>query len=71
MKRKGINFVQLLRNYKSGWVAISQDFRDVVSHGKNLKEVMKKTKSLKEKVYYFPANETYSKYVGNSEDARV
>lgn len=66
MKRKGINFVNLLKKYKSGWVAISKDFTTVVFHGKTLKETMRKASKSDEKVYYFPAGEKYSNFVGNS-----
>ncbi|MEK7450666.1 MAG: DUF5678 domain-containing protein [Patescibacteria group bacterium] len=64
MKYPKINFVKLLKDYKDGWVAISSDFKSVVFHGKDLREVMKKTKSSKEKIYYFPAGQSYSNFVG-------
>ncbi len=63
MKNK-IDFVKLLKNYKSGWVAISNDFSKVVASGKTLKEVMTKAKGIKEKLYYFPAEESYGNFVG-------
>jgi predicted RNase H-like HicB family nuclease len=59
-----IDFVKLLKNYKSGWVAISADFKKVVFTGKTLKETMKKAQKTKEKVYYFPVEKTYSNFVG-------
>ncbi len=64
MKQNKIDFIKLLKGYKSGWIAISHDFRHVLFHGKNLKEAMKKAKNAKEKVYYFPAGESYSNFVG-------
>lgn len=64
MKYKGINFVKLLKNYKSGWVAISSDFQKVVFNGKTLKATVHKAKNYKDKVYFFPAGETYSNFVG-------
>ncbi len=64
MKQNKIDFVKLLKGYKNGWVAISADFKRVVFHGKNIKEVMRKAKSRKEKVYYFPAGKSYSNFVG-------
>lgn len=66
MKQKGINFVKLLNNYKSGWVAISSDFKKVVLSGKTLKEVMSKAQKLKQKVYFFPAGQSYSHFVGQN-----
>jgi hypothetical protein len=59
-----INFVKLLKNYKSGWVAISADFKKVVFAGKTLEETMKKAQQSKGKVYYFPAEKSYSNFVG-------
>ncbi len=64
MKYNKINFVKLLKGYKDGWVAISSDFKSVIFHGKNLKEVMRKAKSSKEKIYYFPAEQSYSNFIG-------
>jgi len=64
MKQKRIDFVRLLKGYKSGWVGISADFTSVVLSGKSLKEVMRKSKKMKEKVYFFPAGQTYSDFVG-------
>ncbi len=64
MKQRKIDFTKLLKGYKDGWVAISHDFKRVVFHGKSLKETMAKAKKSKEKVYYFPARESYSDFVG-------
>lgn len=64
MKQNKIDFIKLLKGYKNGWIAISHDFKRVLFHGKNLKEAMKKAKNAKEKVYYFPAGESYSNFVG-------
>ena len=64
MKQSKIDFTKLLRGYRDGWVAISSDFKSVVSSGKSLKDVMKKVKNSKEKLYYFPAGESYSNFVG-------
>ncbi len=62
--QKKIDFVKLLKKYQSGWVAISSDFSKVVLSGKTLKDVMKKAKGIKEKLYYFPARKSYSNFVG-------
>lgn len=61
---KPINFKKLLKNYDRGWVAISADFSRVISYGKTLSILRKKTKDLKEKVFYFPSGERYSNFVG-------
>lgn len=62
--QKTINFIKLLKNYRKGWVAISADFERVVFSGKTLSEARKKAKNYKEKVYYFPAGEEYSNFLG-------
>ena len=67
MKQKKIDFVKLLKPYKEGWVGISDDFKRVISHGKTLKEITKKGKGHKQKVYYFPAGKNYSHFVGISQ----
>lgn len=59
-----INFVKLLKNYSSGWVAISSDFSKVVISGETLKEVRGKAKKIKEKLYFFKAGETYTNFIG-------
>jgi hypothetical protein len=61
---KKVDFVKLLKNYKSGWVAISSDYSKVVLSGKTLKEVQDKASNIKEKLYYFPAGESYGNFVG-------
>lgn len=64
MKQTKINFVKLLKDYKSGWVAISSDYKSVILSGKTLKEVTGKAKELKERVYFFPVEKNYSDFVG-------
>ena len=59
-----IDFVTLLKEYQSGWVAISADFKKVVFVGKTLKEVREKAKDIREKLYYFPAGEFYGGFIG-------
>ena len=61
---KKIDFVTLLKNYDSGWVGISADFKKVLLSGKTLKDIMKKTKDFKEKVYFFPVEKSYSSFIG-------
>lgn len=62
--QKKIDFTKLLKGYRSGWVGISADFKRVISHGKTLSEARKKTKHRKEKIYYFPSGEKYSRFAG-------
>jgi len=64
MKQIKINLVKLLKGYKRGWVGISPDFKKVLVWGKTLDEATKKTKAIKEKIYYFPSGESYSNFVG-------
>ncbi|MEK7534499.1 MAG: hypothetical protein AAB600_04125 [Patescibacteria group bacterium] len=64
MKQIKINFVKLLKGYKPGWVGISSDFKKVLVWGKTLEEATQKVKKIKERIYYFPAGESYSNFVG-------
>lgn len=66
MKHPKMNFVKLLKPYKSGWVAISEDFKKVLFHGQTLGEAMEKAKASKKKVFYFPAGENYSNFWASS-----
>lgn len=66
MKQRRINFVTLLKGYKNGWVAISNDFKRVIFYGKSLKDVMAKAKNIKEKLYYFPAERSFGDFVGEN-----
>lgn len=59
-----INFVKLLKGYKSGWVGISSDHKKVVAWGKTLKQVREKSKKIQDRIYFFPAGESYSNFVG-------
>jgi len=64
MKQGKIDFVKLLKGYKSGWVGISPDFKQVLVWGKTLDEATQKAEKFKEKIYYFPSGESYSNFVG-------
>ena len=64
MKQIKIDFIKLLKGYKAGWVGISSDFKKVLVWGKTLDEASQKAKTIKEKVYYFPAGESYSNFIG-------
>lgn len=64
MKQMKINLVKLLKGYEYGWVGISSDFKKVLLWGKTLDEATQKAEKIKEKIYYFPAGESYSNFVG-------
>lgn len=64
MKYDKINFVKLLKGYKSGWVGISSDFKSVLVSGKTLKDARKKAEKTNQKLYFFPAGESYGNFVG-------
>lgn len=70
MKQNKIDFVKLLKPYKKGWVAISEDFKRVLFYNKSLKQVVKKSKQSKQKVYYYPSGDNHSSFVGNYGDYR-
>lgn len=64
MRLNKIDFVKLLKPYKKGWVAISDDFKRVLFFDKNLKSLIKKSKKHKQKVYFYPSGDNHSNYVG-------
>ncbi len=68
MKQIEINLARLLKGYKSGWIGISSDFKSVLVNGKTLKEVKKKAEKTKQKVYFFPAGESYGNFIGEITD---
>lgn len=64
MKQFKINLAKLLKDYKSGWIGVSSDHKKVVVWGKTLKQAIKKAEGIQDRVYYFPAGESYSNYIG-------
>lgn len=64
MKHIEIDLVKLLRGYKSGWIGISSNFKSVLVDGKTLKEARKKANKIKQKIYFFPAGESYGNFIG-------
>jgi len=64
MKQKKIDFENLLKGYKSGWVGISSDFSKVLFSGNSLKEVKEKAKKAEDKIYFFPTGQSYSNFIG-------
>ncbi len=43
---KTINLSKILRNYSSGWVAVTPDYKDIVASGRTLKEITFKVKRI-------------------------
>ena len=64
MKQAAINFVKLLKGYKAGWVGISSDHKKVVVWGKTLHQARESAKTIQDRIYFFPAGESYSNFVG-------
>jgi hypothetical protein len=65
MKQNKIDFVTLLKDYKSGWVGISSDFKSVIFSGETLAEIQEKSKKVKDKIYFFPAGQSYADFWGS------
>lgn len=64
MKQYKIDFVKLLKGYKSGWVGISSDHKKVVVWGETLKQAREKAEKIHDRTYFFPAGESYSNFIG-------
>lgn len=58
---KTINLSKLLKNFSSGWVAITSDYKKVVASGKTLKEVSNKVVGAD--VVLISASKNYRGYV--------
>lgn len=59
-----INLSKILRNFTSGWVAITSDYKKVVAFGKTLKEVTDKVSKEKQNdVVLIPASRNYRGFV--------
>lgn len=54
MKQKKIDFVKLLKGFKSGWVGISTDHKKVLVHGETLKEAKLKAEEKKIRLIFLP-----------------
>jgi len=63
---KAKNLVKILKKYTSGWVSISQDYKRIIAHGRNLKSLLKKLDKMgNPKGYLMKATRDYSGYVGS------
>lgn len=59
-----INLSKLLKNFSSGWVAITSDYKKVIAFGKTLKEVTKEVKKQnRDDVVLIPASKNYRGFV--------
>ncbi|GEM_PF-873031 len=59
-----VNLSKLLKNYSSGWIAISSDYKRVVATGGSLKKVSEEIEKLKKKdVVLISASKNYRGFV--------
>lgn len=62
---KVVNLTKALKNYTSGWVSISKDYREVIASGKTLKTLLNKLEKMgNPEGYLMKAAKDYSGYVG-------
>lgn len=60
---KAINLEKLLKNHKSGWVAVSKDYKEVVATGKTIREVTENLEKKDKEAILVPAAENYQNFV--------
>ena len=61
---KTINLSKVLKNFSSGWVALTSDYKKVVASGKSLKEVSKAVeKQKRDDVVLISASKNYRGFV--------
>lgn len=61
-----VNLSKLLKNFSSGWVAVTSDYKKVVASGKTLREVTARaTKQKRDDVILVPTSKNYRGYVTN------
>lgn len=59
------NLAKILKNYTSGWVSISRDYKKVIASGRTLRTVLEKLDKMgNPDGYLMKAAEDYSGYVG-------
>ena len=62
---KTTNLAKILKNYSSGWVSISKDYKKIIASGKTLKVLLQKLDRMKNPDgYLMRAAKDYSGYVG-------
>lgn len=61
---KTINLSKILKNFSSGWVAVTSDYKEVIASGKNLKEVTDKVeKQQRNDIILISASKNYRGFV--------
>lgn len=59
-----VNLSKLLKNFSSGWVAITSDYKKVVASGKTLKEITDKvSKEKQDDIVLIPASKNYRGFI--------
>lgn len=58
-----INLVKLLKGHKSGWIAVSKDYKRVLTKGETLKEASENLKKTGEEGVLVPAASNYQNFV--------
>lgn len=59
------NLAKILKNYTSGWVSISKDYKKVIASGRTLKTLLQKLEKMgNPDGYLMKAAKDYSGYVG-------
>lgn len=59
-----VNLSKLLKNFSSGWVAITSDYKKVVASGKTLKEITDKvSKEKRDDIVLIPASKNYRGFI--------
>lgn len=57
-----IDLSKPLSKYKSGWVAINEEKREIIAHAKTFSEITQKVKKLKN-IVLIPASDNYFGFV--------
>ena len=64
MKRKVINTMKLLKKYKKGWVALSNDYKRVVVYSETFAGIAEAVEKKKEKdLFLLPVAKHYSGFI--------
>lgn len=61
---KQTNLARILKNYTSGWVSISKDYKKVIASGRTLKSLLQKLEKMgRPEGFLMKAAKDYSGYV--------
>lgn len=55
---KPIDLTKILKPFKSGWVALSKDYKKVLGHGKTLEQAEKQAKKTGEEFMFYKVTPT-------------